>query len=183
MIEIVLNSRCIRKLRRELDAAGLNEIGGVLAAEQVADGKFLVLDLSVQRNGTTNHFDRDPIQHADFIRRFHERMGYHPEKFNYLGEWHSHPSYPAIPSSDDFSQMQKLVEDKDQASTFLALLVVKLDSHKTLRGSTYAFRPGLPPIRSALNSTDVNAIAEERLPMIFFLKQAISGKYGNARKV
>ncbi|MEB2398330.1 MAG: Mov34/MPN/PAD-1 family protein [Alcaligenaceae bacterium] len=181
MIEVVLNSRCIRKLRRELEAAGSNEIGGVLAAEQVADGKFIVLDLSVQRNGTKSHFDRDPIQHAQFIRRFHERMGNRPEQFNYLGEWHSHPSYPAIPSSEDFSQMQKLVEDKEQASTFLALLVVKVDSRGTLRGSAHAFRPGRLPVRSELKSTDVGGIIEERLPIILFLKQAIGGKYGNAR--
>lgn len=168
MIEIVLNSRCIRKLRRELEAAGPNEIGGVLAAEQIADGKFLVLDLSVQRNGTASHFDRDPIQHAEFIRRFHERMGYRPEQFNYLGEWHSHPLYPATPSSEDFSQMQKLVEDKEQASTFLALLVFKLDSRGTLRGSAHAFRPSQAPVRNALKSTDVDGITEERLSIIFF---------------
>ena len=168
MIEVVLNSRCIRKLRRELGAAGTNEIGGVLAAEQVAEGKFLVLDLSVQRNGTTSHFNRDPIQHAEFIRRFHERMGNRPEQFNYLGEWHSHPSYPAVPSSEDFRQMQKLVEDKEQVSMFLALLVVKLDSRGTLRGSTYAFRPSQLPVRCELNSTDVGGVTEERLPIIFF---------------
>ena len=61
MIEILLSPRCVRKLKRELRAAGRNEIGGVLAAEQVADGKFLVRDLSVQRNGTPTSFDRDPV--------------------------------------------------------------------------------------------------------------------------
>lgn len=183
MIEVVLNSRCIRKLRRELEAAGRNEIGGVLAAEQVADGKFLVLDLSVQRNGSASHFDRDPIQHIDFIQRFHARMGNRPERFNYLGEWHSHPSYPATPSSEDFSQMQKLVEDKEQLSTFLTLLVVKLDCRRSLRGSAYAFRPGLPPVRSELKSTDVGAIVEERLSVVYLVKQTIKERYVDARKV
>ncbi|MGG4603782.1 Mov34/MPN/PAD-1 family protein [Paenalcaligenes sp. Me131] len=172
MIEIVLNSRCIRKLRRELEAAGPNEIGGVLAAEQVADGRFLVLDLSVQRNGTTSRFNRDPVQHTEFIQRFHKRMGNRPEQFNYLGEWHSHPLYPATPSLGDFRQMQRLVEDKDQASTFLALLVVKLDSRGKLRGSTHAFRPGKMPVRSTLKSTDIDGIAEEWLS-VFFSKTSI----------
>lgn len=183
MIEILLNNRCIRKLRRELEAAGQNEIGGVLAAEQVADGKFLVHDLSIQRNGTASRFDREPIQHAEFIRRFHERMGNRPEQFNYLGEWHSHPSYPAIPSFEDLIQMQKLVEDKEQASTFLALLVVKIDSRGTLRGSTHVFRPGQLPVRSELKSTDVVGITEERLSIIHVLKQAVKGRYVNAQKV
>lgn len=183
MIEVVLNSRCIRKLRRELEAAGPNEIGGVLAAEQVADGKFLVLDLSVQRNGTTSHFERDPIQHTEFIRRFRGRTGDRPEQFNYLGEWHSHPSYPATPSSEDFNQMQRLVEDEEQASTFLALLVVKLDSRGMLRGTAHAFRPGKAPVRTTLKSTDVDGITEERASVIFVLKQAIGGRYVNTRKI
>ena len=38
MIEILLSPRCVRKLKRELRTAGCNEIGGVLAAEQIADG-------------------------------------------------------------------------------------------------------------------------------------------------
>lgn len=166
VIEVVLNSRCVRKLRRELCAAGSNEIGGVLAAEQVGDGCFLVVDLSVQRNGTHSHFEREPVQHREFIRRFHERMGHKPERFNYLGEWHSHPTFPATPSGVDFYQMQCLVEDVDQKSTFLVLVVVKLGLNGELRGSAYGFRPGLAPIRGWLRGIEKGAVQEDSLPLI-----------------
>lgn len=63
MIEVILSAKCARKLKRELRAAGRNEIGGVLAAEQIGDGKFLVKALSVQREGTPTSFVRDPAQH------------------------------------------------------------------------------------------------------------------------
>lgn len=168
MIDVVLNSRCIRKLERELRSAGSDEIGGVLAAEQVEDGRFLVIDLSVQRNGTHSHFERDPIQHREFIRRFHERMGHQPERFNYLGEWHSHPAYPATPSDVDFRQMQDLVEDVEQKSTFLVLMIVKLGLKGQLQGSAYGFRPGSVPLRGRLQSTEDGVVQEEHLPVVLY---------------
>lgn len=169
MIEVVLNSRCVRKLKRELRAAGQKEIGGVLAAEQVGDGRFLVVDLSVQRNGTHSHFERDPVQHREFIWRFHERMGHNPERFNYLGEWHSHPAYPATPSDVDFCQMQYLVEDAEQKSSFLVLMIVKLGPNGDLRGSAYGFRPGFAPVRARLRGIEEGTVQEDLLPVILIL--------------
>lgn len=170
MIDVVLNSRCVRKLKRELRAAGQNEIGGVLAAEQVGDGRFLVVDLSVQRNGTHTHFEREPAQHREFIRRFHERMCHRPERFNYLGEWHSHPAYPATPSDVDFRQMQHLVEDAEQNSSFLALMIIKLGPNGELRGSAYGFRSGFAPIRGRLQGIEEGTVQEEPLPVILILE-------------
>lgn len=97
MIDIVLSARCAHKLKKELRAAGVNEIGGVLAGEHLGDGRFLIKDLSVQRDGTPSRFVRDPVRHRNFIRRFHRLNGNDPERFNYLGEWHSHPSFLAAP--------------------------------------------------------------------------------------
>ena len=151
----------MRKLKRELRAAGRNEIGGVLAAEQIADGKFLVKDLSVQRSGTPTSFIRDPVQHRKFMRRFHLSNGNKPERFNYLGEWHSHPSFPALPSLPDLRQMHAELHDPHQASTFLVLLIVKLGLDGGLIGSTHAFRRTHPPIRVALGAADNDSVREE----------------------
>lgn len=161
MIDIILTGRCIRKLKKELRAAGSNEIGGVLAAEQVADGKFVVRDLSVQRDGTFARFVRDPAQHRTFMRRFHMRMGNQPERFNYLGEWHSHPSFLALPSIPDLRQMQILIEDKEQLSSFLVLMVTKLGRHGGLIGSAFAFRRQMLPVRVRLKAEGSYVVREE----------------------
>jgi proteasome lid subunit RPN8/RPN11 len=166
VIKVAIADSCARSLEQALRAAGSNEIGGVLAAEQVGDGCFLVVDLSIQDDGTTSNFVRDPIQHREFIQRFHSRMGHQPERFNYLGEWHSHPSYLAIPSEADIEQMQDLVEDEEQASTFLVLMVVKLAKGASLRGSIYAFRPQLAPVRGRLRGSERLPIQEEFEPII-----------------
>jgi len=161
MVEVVLTAHCVRKLKRELRAAGLNEIGGVLAAEQVADGQFVVRDLSVQRDGTFASFVRDPAPHRAFMRRFHMRMGNNPERFNYLGEWHSHPSFLALPSPPDLRQMKALIEDEEQIASFLVLMIVKLERNGGLLGSTYAFRRQMPPLRVYLKAGEGCNVREE----------------------
>lgn len=151
----------MRKLKRELRTAGCNEIGGVLTAEQIADGKFLVRNLSVQRSGTPTSFIRDPVQHRKFMRRFHLVNGNKPERFNYLGEWHSHPSFPALPSPPDLRQMHAEIHDPQQTSSFLVLLIVKLGQDGGLIGSTHAFRRTHPPIRVTLGVADSGSVREE----------------------
>jgi integrative and conjugative element protein (TIGR02256 family) len=169
MIEVLLNKYCIDKLRLELKKAKTTEIGGVLAAEQVGDGRFMVVDLSVQRDGTSSRFERDPERHRAFIRRFHDRMGNQPERFNYLGEWHSHPSYYATPSNEDFQQMQELIEEVEQRSNFLVLMVIKLGDRGELRGSVYGFRPRLAPVRGRFGSVEEGETQEESPLMVIQL--------------
>jgi proteasome lid subunit RPN8/RPN11 len=161
MIDVILSAKCVRKLKRELRSAGRNEIGGVLAAEQIGDGQFLVTDLSVQRDGTPVSFLRDPAQHRKFMRRFHLLNGSNPERFNYLGEWHSHPSFVSLPSRPDICQMQAEIEEPEQASSFLVLLVIKLDKDGGLVGSTHAFRRAQPPIRTNLKAVAGAVVREE----------------------
>jgi len=140
------------KMRRELRAAGSNEIGGVLAAERVADGRFVVRSLSVQRNGSYASFKRDPEQHRAFMRRFRARTGNNHARFNYLGEWHSHPNFIALPSSPDVRQMQALIEEEEQTASFLVLMVIKLARDGDLCGSAHAFRRHQAPIRVHLRA-------------------------------
>lgn len=152
MIEIIFSDQCVAKLRRELARAGSDEIGGVLAAENLGDGRFLVLDLSVQRDGSFASFTRSSPRHGRFIRRFLEGHDHDYERFNYLGEWHSHPSFPAMPSLPDVRQMQRLIEEPSQRALFLALLVLKLGRSGSLEGSAHAFRRGLAPLRVGLSA-------------------------------
>lgn len=161
MIDIILSCRCARKLKKELRLAGANEIGGVMAGEHLADGKFLVKELSVQRDGTTASFARDPVKHRKFMRRFHLLTGHNTERYNYLGEWHSHPSFLALPSPPDLRTMQAEIEDRDQTASFLVLLVIKLGRDGGLIGSTHAFRRRLLPIRVNLVAAPGATVREE----------------------
>src|SRR5207249_5002653 len=93
-------------------------------------------------------------QHKDFIDAFFSRTGSQFDRFNYLGEWHSHPSFPAYPSPTDLSQMQFIVEDGSEAPLFAVLMVVRLRAPKELEINSVAFRP-----RNAPTSVQIEVIS------------------------
>ncbi|NTZ82018.1 hypothetical protein FCJ61_03045 [Burkholderia metallica] len=157
MIEVQLTPECAAKLLHELRRARADEIGGVLATERVADRVFRIVDLSIQRKGgSVTAFSRDASLHKRFMRRFHDLTGHQYERFNYLGEWHSHPSFPALPSPKDVRTMHSLLEAPDQVANFLVLLIVKRSSAGKLEASAHAFAPDLAPMRVPLTMLGPN---------------------------
>src|SRR6266516_1696846 len=104
MINLHLESNHVMKLAQELRRSGRREIGGVLVGEHIGIDNFRLVDFSVQRSGGTQAcFVRRPEEHHQFMEAFFSRTGNEFERFNYLGEWHSHPSFPAYPSTVDVS--------------------------------------------------------------------------------
>ncbi len=113
--------------------------------EHVCDELFRVVDISVQRSGGSQvHFVRDASSHATQLQAFFARTGNDFTRFNYLGEWHSHPTFAPAPSSTDFDSMQSIVDNPDVGVNFLILLVFKLASRKRLAGTATVFRPHQP---------------------------------------
>jgi len=132
----------IARLRSELRTAGRREIGGVLMGEHVEGGTFRIVEISVQRSGgTVAHFERDPEHHRVALAEFFARTRNEFTRFNYLGEWHSHPSFPAVPSLNDIHTMQRLVEDADVGVNFAVLFIARLRLWGRLETSANAFRP------------------------------------------
>lgn len=126
--------------------------------EHVADGVFRVVDISVQRRGGSHgHFVRDPESHGPQLRAFFDRMGRDFTRFNYLGEWHSHPTFAPAPSTVDVATMQSLVADRSVGVNFLVLLIVKLVASTSIEGSATVFAEGLKPIAVGVVSEQTEA--------------------------
>jgi proteasome lid subunit RPN8/RPN11 len=131
------------QMKCELRAAGRREIGGVLLGEFVGPGVFRVAEITVQRTGgTSSTFVRLPRLHAEAIRAFFQRTGHRYERFNYLGEWHSHPSYPTRPSGSDIRAMEEILCNPAMAVNFAVLSIVKIPTAASFEISSYAFVPG-----------------------------------------
>jgi proteasome lid subunit RPN8/RPN11 len=122
--------------------------------EHVRDETFRVVEISVQRSGGSQGcFIRNPTDHQAQLREFFARTSEDYRRFNYLGEWHSHPSFAAAPSITDIQTMQSIVSDPAVGVNFLALLIVKLSREKKFEATAVAFRMGALP-------TDVLVSAE-----------------------
>lgn len=132
-------------LRSALRSAGPREIGGVLMGEQIEPGHFRIVDLSVDaETGGNAHFVRSPDAHAQALDAFFERTGNAYDRFNYLGEWHSHPGFPVTPSIQDAASMIALVHG-ERGIDFAILLIVRLEAWRALACSCTLFRRGMSP--------------------------------------
>jgi integrative and conjugative element protein (TIGR02256 family) len=135
-----------KRLRKDLRQAGRREIGGMLFAEQLAPAHFKLIDFSTDRDaGDHTHFQRDPKVHQQALDAFFDRTGRDYSRFNYLGEWHSHPSFPINPSAEDLQTMVDLVETPNSSISFALLLIVRLRFCLLMDYSLTVFARGFLP--------------------------------------
>jgi integrative and conjugative element protein (TIGR02256 family) len=114
--------------------------------EHIGGETFRLAEYSLQTSaGSEQHFVRDPAQNQAQLEAFFSRTGQDYGRFNYLGEWHSHPLFDALPSATDLKAMQSIVEDEAVGANFLILLVVKRNSRRRLDMSATVFVPHAAP--------------------------------------
>lgn len=112
---------------------------------------FRIVDLSMDDStGSPAHFIRMPAAHQGTLSTFFERTGGDFRRFNYLGEWHSHPSFAVRPSRNDVRSMQELV-DHEEAIDFSALLIVRLRFLTLIEARAWMFVRGREPISVRLS--------------------------------
>lgn len=129
--------RLVQSLRR----ARRKEIGGQLFGELIAPSDFHATEITVQpRHGSFARFIVDIMQAARDAARFYDRTRHEYARFNYIGEWHSHPSFDLRPSATDRATMQTLVADPEFLGKFAVLMIVRLDD-QALQGRAWVFDP------------------------------------------
>ena len=147
------------KLAGALRDAGANETGGVLMGEQLAPGDFRLMDLTIaKRTGGPAHFERSPQEHCEELESFFGETGMDYGRFNYLGEWQSHPSDLPLPSGKDILSMRELL-DEDPHIPFAVLLICRADGARVALSATL-FQPNLPHERVDI----VDDYCDETLP-------------------
>jgi integrative and conjugative element protein (TIGR02256 family) len=160
-MQLLLPNPLIRRLLRELRRAGNREIGGLLMGEHVREEVFRIVDISVQRSGGTHAcFIRHPKDHQKALKKFFARTGNDYRRFNYLGEWHSHPGFAPVPSDTDVRTMQSLVVDATDGANFLVLLIAKQDHANRLQATATVFSANSRPLLVPLQNDAAGPVAE-----------------------
>lgn len=145
-MKLQIPAQILRRLDGDLARGGRREIGGLLMGEHIESETFRLADYSLQTSaGSEQHFVRDPAQNQAQLEAFFRRTGQDYGRFNYLGEWHSHPLFEALPSATDLEAMQSIVEDEAVGANFLILLVVRRRSRRRLDISATVFLPRAAP--------------------------------------
>lgn len=126
---------CLVKAKRR-------EIGGILMAEQINPGEFRIIDFSLDDiTGSAAHFVRSPDHHRTALEAFFARTGNDYARYNYLGEWHSHPNHDPSPSTTDILSMHDLLNEECSIS-FAILLIVKRSWWLRFHCTATLFRQG-----------------------------------------
>lgn len=130
------------KIKLACSKANLNEIGGMLFGEHLGPGHFRIAELTIDEAGLVATFKRS-IQHVlNSCKQFFKKTNHDYRRFNYLGEWHSHPQFKVFPSSTDNQSMLEIVCDKSVGANFAVLLIVRLDKEKLNIGGWAYFPDG-----------------------------------------
>ncbi len=146
-MQLLVPQTILKRLQLELKRGGSREIGGLLMGEHVGGEVFRLIDLSVQHAGGSHvSFERDPERHRAHLEEFFARTGRDYSRYNYLGEWHSHPHFEPLPSPMDMRTMQSIVEDPDVGANFLVLVIARLTRRRRIALSATAFRSAAKPI-------------------------------------
>lgn len=150
MLRITLPVEIQNTVRQALAKAGSRECGGVLMGEHVGHNHFAVRAITVQKSGGFAWFVRSVSSAVQAVRRFLATKGNDFRRFNYLGEWHSHPSFSVNPSQKDHDTMRRLAEDPGVGANFLVLLIFRLDLG-ALVGSAHTYLPDGTVLNSTLD--------------------------------
>ena len=118
----------VAKLDAALTTAGNREIGGQIFGEQLEPSDFRVTELTIQeRRGSFARFIVDLLQAARDALRFFDRTEHRYTRFNYIGEWHSHPSFDVQPRTTDAESMRRLVRDPAFRGNFAVVMIARKD--------------------------------------------------------
>lgn len=140
MLRVTLPADVRILLKAALSRARSKECGGVLMGEHVGPNHFVVRQLTVHRPGAVAFFVRRLGGVVGAIKRYCQAHGNNYQRFNYLGEWHSHPLFSVQPSAQDHASMRELVTDRSVGANFVVLMVVRLKSTE-LEGSVHTYLP------------------------------------------
>lgn len=141
MLTLILPPEQHELLLVALRKAGRREVGGILMGEHTGPNLFVVREMTVHRRGAFASFVRKIEDAIGRLRAFFQQTGNDYTRFNYLGEWHSHPSFAPYPSRTDDLSMLQIVQDEAVGANFVVLLIAKLGSEGELIATAHTYLP------------------------------------------
>ena len=141
MLKLILVPEVAQEITIALRKSGDREIGGILMGEHAGLDEFKVTNITVQKRGGISNFIRIIEDAVGKLNAFFRQSSNDYARFNYIGEWHSHPLFDPYPSSKDDNSMLEIVMDESVGANFAVLLIVKLTPDKGLVGTAHTYLP------------------------------------------
>jgi len=154
MLTLILPDEFSSLIIAALLKSGSKEVGGILMAEHTGINEFTIRDITVQKRGAFASFFRKIEDALGRLNDFFDKANHNYSKFNYLGEWHSHPSFEPVPSPKDDQSMLQIVQDTSVGANFVVLLIVKLNTTSDMIGTAHTYLPDGKRTRALVPTID-----------------------------
>lgn len=141
MLTLILPSEQYELLLVALRKSGRREVGGMLMGEHAGPNLFVVREMTVHRRGAFASFVRRIEDAIGRLRAFFQQTGHDYTRFNYIGEWHSHPSFAPYPSRTDDLSMLQIIQDEIVGANFVVLLIAKIGPMGELVATVHTYLP------------------------------------------
>lgn len=150
MLTLILPPEQRELLLTALQKASQREVGGILMGEHIGPNLFIIREMTVHRHGAFASFVRRIEDAIGKLRAFFRETGHDYSRFNYIGEWHSHPSFSPYPSKTDDMSMLQIVQDQTIGANFAVLLIAKLGPEGEFISTVHTYLPDGARIKSDL---------------------------------
>jgi integrative and conjugative element protein (TIGR02256 family) len=119
----------LEEIAEELRKAGKAEIGGILLGEHLDEDHFRIVAYDINPMGDLRlgTFVRDEKSAAKRCEEFFKEKNQDFSRFNYIGEWHSHPQFEVQPSTEDDESMWSILGGAEGDPLFAVLMIVRLN--------------------------------------------------------
>ena len=141
MLTVILPRDQTSIILSALTKAKHREIGGILMGEHVGPNEFTVREITVHRRGSFASFLRRIEDALGQLHAFFRKTDHNYLRFNYIGEWHSHPLFEPIPSRTDDASLLEIIQDDSVGANFAVLLIVKLGTSGQLVATAHTYLP------------------------------------------
>ncbi len=137
-MKIIIPKKLTKKIFNQVKKGKLNETKGALFARKISDDIFEVDDVYIESKVGSFAFVElvNNKKYQVYQKSYHKKNGYDYVNHNYIGDWHSHPSFELYPSSYDMAEVKS--DLKKSNAKFLVQVIVKI-VNKKLTGNAFYY--------------------------------------------
>jgi len=142
-MKIILPKTIEDKIYEVIYSANNKETGGILMGEHIEESNYRIADITIQKAiGTFASFIREVTEIIKPLKMFFKLTNHNYTKYNYLGEWHSHPGMNLNPSVTDMKSMFEIVNDPRTNANFAVLIIFQINKNNgKLHGCATVYLP------------------------------------------
>lgn len=136
-MKIIVKKEVADKIKKAVKKAGKKEIKGACFAEKIDDNIFEIEDVYISKIGSFSFSNLVvSFKYRMFENKYFKKHSNDYEKHNYIGDWHSHPSFELVPSSYD---KKEVIDELSKSNAhFLIQIIVKI-SNENLQMKCYHY--------------------------------------------